>query len=560
MTQRRTRFGAGVALAALVAGAVMLPFATPAGADDGHGGHGYGSRAKHVLLISVDGLHQSDINWYIANHPGSTLADLVHNGADFTNASTTVPSDSFPGMVAQVTGGNPGTTGVYYDDTYNHALLPAGTTNCTGVKPGVEVTYFEQLDKNSHALDAGQGLPGLPGNILAMTGSPQTLIDPTQLPVDPTTCKPVYPHSYLRVNTVFEVARQAGLRTAWSDKHLAYEILNGPSGTGIQDLFAPEINSDAPMPGSSHDWTTVNALTQQYDSYKVQAVVNEINGYDHSGTTKVGTPAIFGMNFQTISTAEKLPVSSGLPGGYLADGVTPGPLLSNALDYINTQLGTFVAALHAQDLDRSTVIIVSAKHGQSPQTPSALTRIPDSPIISTLNAAWQVANPTATQPLVALSTDDDGMLMWLNDRTQAAAEFAKAFLLGYSGVGSGINGNPKAYTSSGLAKVYAGSEATAYFHARPGDPRTPDVFGISRVGTVFTGGQGKIAEHGGANPQDLNVPIIVSGWKMKSQVSAVPVETTSIAPTILSLLGLDPYKLQAVQKEHTPLLALRPSA
>ena len=77
----------------------------------------------------------------------------------------------------------------------------------------------------------------------------------------------------------------------------------------------------------------------QYDSYKVQAVLNEIDGFDHSGTTKVGTPAIFGMNFQTVSTAEKLPTSDGLAGGYLADGVTPGPLLARALDYVDAQIG-----------------------------------------------------------------------------------------------------------------------------------------------------------------------------------------------------------------------------
>jgi hypothetical protein len=554
MMHRRKLFGVGTALAVLAATALALPLASSAGADESNQS---GSSAKHVLLISVDGLHQSDITWYVAHHPGSTFASLVGNGADFTNASTTVPSDSFPGMVAQLTGGNPATTGVYYDDTYNHALLPAGTTNCSTAKPGVEVTYFEQLDINKHALDAGQGLPGPPGSILNMTGNPSTLIDSTQLPVDPATCKPVYPHSYLRVNTVFEVARQAGLRTAWSDKHPAYDILNGPSGTGIQDLFAPEINSDAPTIGSPNDWTTVNSLTQQYDSYKVKAVVNEINGYDHSGTAKVGTPNIFGMNFQTVSTAGKLPLSGGLPGGYLADGVTPGPLLSNALDYINVQLGTMVAALKAIHLDRDTVIIISAKHGQSPQTPSALTRIPDAPIISALNAAWHTAHPTAADPLVAQSTDDDGMLMWLNDRSDTATGFAKSFLLNHSGTGNDINGNPKAYSASGLTKVYAGEDAADYFHAKPGDPRTPDLFGISQVGTVFTGGQGKIAEHGGANPQDLNVPIIVSGWKVKSQVSDGAVETTSIAPTILRLLGLDPDKLQAVQKEHTPVLDLR---
>jgi len=111
------------------------------------------------------------------------------------------------------------------------------------------------------SIDSGAGLSGLPGTILKLTGNATSLIDPAQLPVDPATCKPVYPHQYIKFNTVFEVARAAGLRTAWSDKHAAYEVLNGPSGAGIQDLFTPEINSDAPTLGSSIDWTKDNALT-----------------------------------------------------------------------------------------------------------------------------------------------------------------------------------------------------------------------------------------------------------------------------------------------------------
>lgn len=266
------------------------------------------------------------------------------------------------------------------------------------------------------------------------------------------------------------------------------------------------------------------------------------------------------MNFQTVSTAEKLPTSGGQTGGYLADGVTPGPVLSGALDYIDAQLATFAGTLHTQGLDRSTVIIISAKHGQSPQNPTLLTRIPDSPIIAALDAAWASTYPTATASLVAVSANHDGIIMWLNDRSRAAADFAKAFLLSYPGTGNDSNGNPKPHPSSGLTAAYAGSEATAYFHAKPGDPRTPDLFEVSQVGTVFTGGLGKIAEHGGANPQDLNVPIIVSGWKVRSQPSTTSIEATSIAPTILGLRGLDPHALQAVQAEHTPVLPLRPPA
>jgi hypothetical protein len=454
-------------------------------------------------------------------------------------------------MVAQVTGGSPKTTGVYYDDSYNRALLPAGTTNCAGAKPGTEVTYFEQLDKNQNALDAGQGLPGLPSSILSMTGSPEQVIDPSQLPVDPKTCQPVFPHSYVKVNTVFEVARAHNLVTAWSDKHPAYDILQGPSGDGIQDLFTPEINSQADAAG--HDWTQVNSLTQQYDAFKVQAVLNQIDGFDHSRSIKLGTPAIFGMNFQTVSTGQKLPTSDGLTGGYLADGVTPGPLLTGALSFVDTEIGKMVSELKARGLSDRTAIIISAKHGQSPTVPSQLTRIPDGPIIDALNAAWNAAGHAGT--LVAFAIDDDGVLMWLSDRSPTALTFAKNFLAGFSGTGNDINGNPKAFTSSGLREILVGQDAANLIGVPVTDDRVPDVIGISHVGVVYTGGHGKIAEHGGDNPADRDVPILVSapGFDQGSTVDR-PVLTTQIAPTILTLLGLNPNELAAVRTEHTAVL------
>jgi len=70
------------------------------------------------------------------------------------------------------------------------------------------------------------------------------------------TCKPIYPNQYLQVNTIFEIARQHGLRTAWSDKHPAYLTLSGPSGTGVQDYFTPEINSQAIGYPAGQDWTS----------------------------------------------------------------------------------------------------------------------------------------------------------------------------------------------------------------------------------------------------------------------------------------------------------------
>ncbi|HYL08969.1 MAG TPA: alkaline phosphatase family protein [Candidatus Udaeobacter sp.] len=515
-------------------------------------------KSQHVLLISVDGLHQTDLAWYVSHRPQSALARLVNHGVDFTQAQTPYPSDSFPGMVGQVTGGNPKTTGVYYDDSYNHALLPAGTTNCATATPGVEVTYFEAAAKNPLSIDSGQGLAGLPDSILNLTGNATSLLHPAALPVDPTTCKPVYPHQYLKVNTVFEVARAAGLRTAWSDKHAAYEIVGGPSGAGVQDFFTPEINSNASFSDAA-DWTKDNALTQIYDGYKVRAVINEINGLDHSGKHFVGTPAIFGMNFQTISTAQKLP-----GGGYMADGITPSAMLEGALDYINNQVAAMQEAISDRHLDKNTVIIISAKHGQSPQVPTQLTRIGDGKIIDQLNAAWNAAGHAGT--LVAFAVDDDGWIMWTNDRSQAATTFAKNFLLGYNGNGTGsdgkakatdIFGNAKAYTSAGLATIYSGAAAAAFIGVPAGDARVPDVIGIAQLGTVFTGGQGKIAEHGGDNPPDRAVALVVSGGSVDGgKVRIASVETTQVAPTILQLLGLNPQSLKAVQVENTQVLPL----
>lgn len=509
--------------------------------------------ARHVLLISVDGMHQSDLSTYIDRHPDSTLAALVHGGLEYTHASTPVPSDSFPGMAAQATGGNPDSTGVYYDSGYDRDLLPPGTTQCAGAKHGTPLVADETIDRDTDALDAGQGLTALPDSIMSMTGQPSTVINPAALPVDPTSCRPVLPHQFLKANTVFEVAHNHGLRTAWADKHPAYDLLNGPSGTGIDDLFTPEISSK--VPGGTGDWTADNSATRRYDALKVAAVRNEIDGYDHSRAARAGVPAIFGMNFQAVSTAQKLPTSGAAAGGYLADGVTPGPVLAQALGFVDEQLGALVSELRAQHLDQTTTVILSAKHGQGPTSPAQLNRIDDGPILAALNSAWQTSHPGAG-PLVAHSADDDAILLWLTDRSPAATDLARQVLLGASGTGTAITGQPRPYSRSGLDQLYTGADAAAYFHVPVDDPRVPDVIGVTTPGVVYTSGTAKIAEHGGASEADRNVPIVLvtPGADHKGLAADQPVETTQIAPTVLRALDLDPNELTAVKVEHTPAL------
>ena len=124
-----------------------------------------------MLLISVDGMHQQDLAWYVRHYPHSALAGLVRHGIEYSDALTTIPSDSFPATVGLMTGGDPGVTGFYYDDTYNYDVFPPGTKKCVGRPPGAEVNYDETDDVNPNRLDAGQGLKGLPGSILQMTSN-----------------------------------------------------------------------------------------------------------------------------------------------------------------------------------------------------------------------------------------------------------------------------------------------------------------------------------------------------------------------------------------------------
>jgi hypothetical protein len=59
---------------------------------------------EHVLLISVDGLHSLDAELYAALKPDSAIASFYQRGVVYKNASTSRPSDSFPGLMAQITG------------------------------------------------------------------------------------------------------------------------------------------------------------------------------------------------------------------------------------------------------------------------------------------------------------------------------------------------------------------------------------------------------------------------------------------------------------------------
>src|ERR1700686_5315827 len=220
------------------------------------------------------------------------------------------------------------------------------------------------------------------------------------------------PHQYLRVNTIFEVVKGNGGTTAWTDKHPSYEWTNGPSGKGVDDFYGPEINSipvalpqfpgcsPVPFVDTTPDdgWTTDLHNIQCYDSLHVQAVLNQIDGYNHDRSQQVGVPTLFGTNFQAVSVGEKLKGS-----GYLDVLGTPSEGLESELDYVDQSLGQFVAELKKQGIYEDTLSILGAKHGKSQIDTSKGVAIGGGP------PPAPIGSPDA------FDISDDGSLIWLTD-------------------------------------------------------------------------------------------------------------------------------------------------
>src|SRR5207253_8117345 len=138
---------------------------------------------------------------------------------------------------------------------------------------------------------------------------------------------------------------------------------------GVDDLFVLEINGVNACPGCNVATTKSLDATKYFDDTKVQGILNQINGLDHTGATNVGVPTIFGMNFQAVSVAQRLKTnktttgttatgSEAGPGGYLDGTGTPSSLLTEALDHTDASLGQIIAELDINGLLDTTYIIL----------------------------------------------------------------------------------------------------------------------------------------------------------------------------------------------------------
>ena len=54
-------------------------------------------------------------------------------------------------------------------------------------------------------------------------------------------CAPLWPNNFTRTNTLFAVLHGRGMRTAWSDKHPAYDIINGNDPDNFPTMLMSKI-------------------------------------------------------------------------------------------------------------------------------------------------------------------------------------------------------------------------------------------------------------------------------------------------------------------------------
>jgi type I phosphodiesterase/nucleotide pyrophosphatase len=579
---------------ALSVGLIGTTLPAPARANDEFGD---GHKIKHVLLISIDGMHAVDYENCVASNNCPTLAALGKTGLNYTRTSTSRPSDSFPGLMALVTGGSPRTVGAFYDVAYDRVLAPPKTATGNGLPSGDCVagqihrnsdgstgteTEYEEGDEFDETQLNGRPFP--PTSPLDAIDGGVKSINPERLVRDPFNgCKPVYPWNFVRTNTIYGVIHAAGGFTAWSDKHAVYAVVSGPTGTSVpsnvDDYYSPEVNSNVidlqgfkTVNGTdcSHisqntggDWTTDFDSIKCYDQLKVNAVVNWINGKNHLGTSSQTVPVIFGMNFQAVSVGQKLiePASAtrtdANTGGYEDAQGTPRPKMAAEIAFVDAAIGQMVTALKSHHLLDSTVIIITAKHGQSPIDPNRFFPIPGK------------SGNNGTPPsgiigsfLPAVYSDPNNGLGLAED------DISHLWLTNSSDTNTVVGMLEDNAAPAGIGQILYGASVATIFNPpgvpnvpgpccrlrEGGDPRTPDVVVLPNVGVVYTGNLKKQSEHGGFAWDDTNVMLLVSNPDFHHKTIHSFVETAQVAPTILQLLGLDPDALDAVRAEGTPVL------
>jgi hypothetical protein len=562
-TNRLTLAGAAVA-------AMLLGWAHGTAAQTSPVGSG---KIKHVLLLSIDGMHAVDFyncaNGIAGVNYGDpycpNMAALSQTGINYVAASSSKPSDSFPGIAALVTGGTPKSTGLYYDVAYDRSLDGPAMLTGTGLPPSPCKPYEAPTGTttdNDQGVDIDDTQLNGIGPSAPLTEGGIASLDPRKLSRDPAQgCAPVYPWNFVRTNTIFGVVHAAGGYTAWIDKHPSYSMVGGPGGNGLDDYYSPEVDSNVVgLPGvttpegdscatvrdtsSLSGWNSSFANIQCYDALRLNGLLNQIAGKTHNGKP-AQTPAVFGMNFQSVYTGQILIEANVGSGGYQNAAGLPSAKLVSEIKYVDTSIGKIVGALEGAGIYDSTLIIITAKHGMSPIDPNLLVTNPTNTPATLLASANPSYISSSESPLSGGigATEDDVSVLWLK---KGASVTAAVKLLEDSAA------------AIGLGQIYYGATLALNYNVGgldPGqDPRSPDIIVTPNIGVTYIGVGSALGDHGGFGHDDTNVMLLVTNPAFTAQTVSAATTTTQVAPTIVKALGLDPNALDAVQSEGTAVL------
>jgi arylsulfatase A-like enzyme len=275
----------------------------------------------------------------------------------------------------------------------------------------------------------------------------------------------------------------------------------------------------------------------------VKALRNEIAGKTHNGAP-AQIPVLFGMNFQAVYIGESVYESGVAKGGYQNAAALPSAELLKEIEFVDASVGDIVSSLKDAGIYEDTLIIITAKHGDSPIDPSLYVADGNNtPATLLANANLIPYSESPLNPTGIGATEDDVSVLWLN---KGASVTAAVDLL------------EKNAAAIGLGQIYYGPTLWLNYNVGgldPGDdPRTPDIIVTPNVGVTYSGSTTMIEDHGGFAHDDTNVMLLVSNPIFSAKTVSAPVATTQVAPTILQGLGLSPSELDAVRIEGTPVL------
>jgi arylsulfatase A-like enzyme len=209
---------------------------------------------------------------------------------------------------------------------------------------------------------------------------------------------------------------------------------------------------------------------------------------------------------------------------------------------VDTCIGEIVNELQRAGIYNDTLVIITAKHGDSPIDPTRYvadgTNTPATLLGDLIPFSESPLNTTGIG-----ATEDDVSVLWLKKgvNVQTAVDI--------------LQNNA---TAIGMGEIYYGPTLAINYNLGgldPGqDPRSPDIIVTPNVGVTYSNSTSMIGDHGGFAHDDTNVMLLVANPSFKPATVSATVTTRQVAPTIVQALGLDPAALDAVQAEGTTVL------